>query len=1137
MQSNHRVSPFALWLDEMLRKRGLSGPDGRPLYRYRISDEEFESLEQLFQRFACGNVELLSKQRGFTACWFLYAAEWWKRRYQGGAWAWAPIMRGAGISSFPDPSMRNDWVSAGLHYWQLDSQAPLGKKYIGRVVTNGGVPLALLADGAGGVSRLLNFVQQEISSSRVAMSDMQILAAVTERAMLLPDSYRQSHILELLTEVLLIIRRLQTELGPSEEDPVSRLDRIHPGWIDEFPLQLEQSHARSLFGGLVRRSQADREQCQFQITRQIRFDSQGKPSRLETRLETTASIPIEKLLALMGMDESGANLLPAAMDLVLTASAVSRHAGKLLRRDGIFQIQVDGMRLPESWFQEDIELELSRYGQAIGKLELPGGEAPEPDQPWIFEDSMPVPRLLGFGNIRLRDNSCLVLHSAQAMVLHMQDDPLELGEFASRLLVRAGAGLMSITISKISYQVICADASAREPGTVVWYGKQLNNLIAGSSRVFLGDEMAFEVMPSGERRQIARSEIFWQFEAGEYLPVGGARQAGMGWLLWKRDGQIRHRVRAICLPSSAAIRIEPEENGGQIDGRVVLQGWPLSRLEAGCESAKVTIEQKGNDWVLTCQKTGQTPPVNLALNLKWPGGKSQQLAVPYPAEGAFVYADDGFALAVNRTLSVADLLGLSIRIQSSKPQRWKIDLGLQDCSESRLGGQTIPVMPSANESMMDIRLFELQDDVRQLLATVDELDAKVCITVSRSGGVCQVLQVGRYRDRLEREAAHVSLQIDESLPADDILKSTRMLAVPLLDPGRAPVELDAHHSELASTGRWRFDPDRHSAGVWLIYPAVGSLLDCRPIAWYVPEKFATPVPRLEGLRAAMVIQSRHERLAAMQSHFAAMANNPSHADWPLVEDYARQLGHLPLAGLDLWVALMRCPRAVIMALLRVEEFSERIAHRLSTELPFEWVLTSPQDWLLVVDAMVKTCDSNDPRELRMLKREIEAKLEWLRRLYPALELSINLALALGLSREKPEEVKMLLVEPKVLREEWLSRMLHGEHSDVQGLLRRASEVSRGPADLKSYTQSFAHTPDGIRVLHRFSLPKDDWKFSLAVAPLAIAYDIAEGRAPDWLDNRSRLVALRNYRSFDAHWFDEAYKVAMVCAFDDGLIKV
>ena len=133
---------------------------------------------------------------------------------------------------------------------------------------------------------------------------------------------------------------------------------------------------------------------------------------------------------------------------------------------------------------------------------------------------------------------------------------------------------------------------------------------------------------------------------------------------------------------------------------------------------------------------------------------------------------------------------------------------------------------------------------------------------------------------------------------------------------------------------------------------------------------------------------------------------------------------------------------------------------------------------------------------------------------------------------------MLLAESEVLRKEWLQRLLHAENSDVQGLMQRISHaVERAPVELKSDVGKFVSTEEGKRLLDRFRLPRDDWKFSLAVAPLAIAYSIAEGRAPDWLDCRDRLAALRNYRSFDAHWFDEAYKVAMVCAFDDGLIEV
>lgn len=1129
--------PFADWLAAMLGKRGLQQPDGRPLYRYRLCDAEFESLDQLLRTKAGTEISRMDKQRGFCACWFLYAAEWWKRRYAGGAWAWAPICRDAGITAEVSQVQRSEWVNAAVHYWRLEDQIERGKRYIGRVVSNGGLPLQLIADAAGGVAKLLNIVQQEVACSRVPMTDVQIMAALAERARLLPECYRQQHVLELLAEVLLTVRRLNSELVAAEgEDPVACLDRLHPGWKDEFPLQLEPAHARTLLGGLVRRAHAGREQRQFQIVRQLRFDSQGRPARLETVLEAAGRIDEERLLDLLGVGVDSSISLPAAMDLVLIANGTSRHAGKLTRREGMFQIHTDGACLPESWLGLDIELELSRYGQPLGRIELPGGDAPDEQQPWIFEDAAPMSRLLGCGNLRLRDQSCIVLHKPRALVLAMQEDPKTLGTLQDWQVVRVFSGELNVSIGGELYRIFCADPSAREVGTLVWYGQQIGNCRSQPARVFSGNETAYEVLPTGERRQIPRGELFWQFERGELLPLTSTRKAGMGWLVWKRDGHIRSRARAVSLPAGAAVRIEPDADG-LADGSVILSGWPAQSVDVVTNEARVTVKRAGHDWVLHCQKTGSTPPVNLMLEVRWPGGGVQHVTVPYPAEGAFIYSENGAVLDVARCISVSDLLGLNLRIQSTRARRWRIELALQNCLNTQLASRCLPVRFAGSDAVTDLRLFELQDDVRQLLATVDELDAQVRISVRRDGQECRSLVVGRYRDRLVREDGHVALMLDEALPADEVLKATRLLALPMLEPDSYPVELEARHSEFACTGRWAFDPDRFKPGVWLIYPAAGSALDCRPIAWYVAERFAGPPRTYGGLRGAMVLAERTERLDALQTQLELMACDPNHADWRLVAHYVRQLGHLPLAGLDLWVALMRCPRAVIMALLQVDGFAECIAHRLSTELPFEWLLTSPQDWLVVVSALVSELDGRDERELRLMRREIEAKLEWLRRMYPSLELSISLALSRGLSRKQTVDVELLLAEPAMLRDCWLQKLFNGETSDVQGLLQRASHAERGPGELNSYASDFAASSFGGQLLHGFRLPRGDWKYSLAVVPLAVAYDIAAGRARYWLHNRSRLVSLRTYRTFDAHWFDEAYKVAMVCAFDDGLIEV
>lgn len=1134
--STKQLHPFADWLTAMLEKRGLHQPDGRPLYRYRLSVAEFDALALLLKSRAHSDLTLLAKQRGFYACWFLFAAEWWKRCYAGGAWAWGPILRDAGIRQDVPQATRSEWVNAAVAHWHLQDRIEHGKRYIGQVVSNGGLPLRLLEEAASGVTKLLNMVQHEMTCSRLPMSDAQVMAALTDGARLLPESYRQRHVLELLADVLQTVKRLNAEAGASAgEDPVQRLDSVHPGWIEDFPLQLDPEHARALLGGLVRRAQVSREQRLFQIVRQLRFDSRGQPARLEVVLETAARIQTERLLELLGIGEEEELVLPAAIDLVLTAQGTPLHAGKLIRRDGVFQVQITVTSLPASWFGMDITLELSRFGLPIGEIELPGGDAPEELQPWVFEDSVPVARLLGCGDVRLRDASCLVVVPPGATSFHLIEDPESLGKLQEREVLRTRSGDLTITQKSMLYQIVCGDVSARETGVVVWRGMSVENVHSQPPRVLLGKEEAFEVLPTGERRKLPANELFWQFEKGVHLPFSGPRKSGMGWLLWKRNGQVKSRARAVCLPTQATIRIEPSE-GGLTDGSVILHGWPAESIVPVADQARVAVSREGSTWTLHCQKTSSTPPISLQLTVNWAGGV-QKLTVPYPAEGAFVYTDTHETVESGRGVSVSDLLNLHIRIQSARAKRWQVQLQLQDSNGEPLANRCFPVSFVGASTVTDLRLFELQEDVRQLLASVNELDAQVRISVRHDGQECRYLTVARYRDKLVREAGHVALAESSALPEEEVLRESRLLALPMLAPESEAVVLDAKYTESACTGRWAFDPDRFKPGVWLIYPEAGSALDCRPIAWYVEDRFAGPARQHHGLRAAMALVQRQDRLEALKDQFEQMANSPDHADWKLVEHYVRKLGHLPLAGLDLWVALARSPRAVIMALLVVDGFAESIAHRLSTELPFEWLLTSPQDWRQAVSARVALCHQDDEREKRLLKREMEASLEWLRRVYPALELSISLALSCGLSRNLPEEVKMLLAEPDVLRKEWLQRLLHSEKSDVQGLMQRISHAGRGPVELKGYATRFANSVEGGRLLHRFRLPQDDWKFSLAVAPLAIAYDIAEGHAPDWLDNRSRLVALRNYRSFDAHWFDEAYKVAMVCALDDGLIEV
>jgi hypothetical protein len=65
-------------------------PDGRPLYAYKCRDNEYERLKEM----VCEQMPQVlsgSRQLYFTAKFCLYAAETFRRRHEGGPWAWETV--------------------------------------------------------------------------------------------------------------------------------------------------------------------------------------------------------------------------------------------------------------------------------------------------------------------------------------------------------------------------------------------------------------------------------------------------------------------------------------------------------------------------------------------------------------------------------------------------------------------------------------------------------------------------------------------------------------------------------------------------------------------------------------------------------------------------------------------------------------------------------------------------------------------------------------------------------------------------------------------------------------------------------------------------------------------------------------
>src|SRR6056297_2863710 len=84
------------WIRRMLESREIHAPDGRPLYQYRLSDDEYADLGSLIKLTARFGVAHITSMLSWDAIFVFYASEWWRREFSG-RWGWSEVFQAVDI--------------------------------------------------------------------------------------------------------------------------------------------------------------------------------------------------------------------------------------------------------------------------------------------------------------------------------------------------------------------------------------------------------------------------------------------------------------------------------------------------------------------------------------------------------------------------------------------------------------------------------------------------------------------------------------------------------------------------------------------------------------------------------------------------------------------------------------------------------------------------------------------------------------------------------------------------------------------------------------------------------------------------------------------------------------------------------
>lgn len=1173
------LDSLSTWLISFLKHRNVK-PDGRPLFAYDVSQDEYHELRNELSGTiaAAGGLESLafhslgrSRLMAPPAAFVLYASEWWKHEYAGGPWSWAPLLESLGADpDFFSPQLRSEFVARGLSFWQL-SPLDKGKAFIGAIVVNGGIPMRLLAQGDGPVALVMSQVLK--LASRYHWGSSQVLDAVNERLHLLPSAYRQSQIADLLARFVDTALQLKEEYQlDGVSDPVALLDRTLPDWRRRFPISLESEAAQTLLTGLVREAAAQGTGSThglFMAERRLVEGPDAGSFSLESHLSYPGRIPVENLATLFGLRDEE---VPRHFTIDLVADARQPCTdGRLVlgAADPVAVLNVRKWVLRGQSARTELQLILRSQVKDHGEpCTIEGGSALAEDDPWIFvESEAGYPVLAAAGGARLPHASAWVA-LAPGWTIEGSEEAEPVGELHSPgmsarkiFCLRSDARLLS---AGLTFSVRLGQVT--QPGQIYqWKGMRLPEASGRSvfrnshpPRLFRATEDRLQAVPltAQQWRRIGSQETIQPQDARGPVEVRILD-----------EGEMVARQRIFVLPPEAKIEYSSGQTVGV--GQVRFRHWgPVDLATEVPVNVTATLSQEGIGIVRFDLSSQGAPPAEFRVHVRWPGMNHElTLTVPYPVSGGRFLRADGSVMQEQETVTLRELIGMRLQIfdtNPDEPKRYEVQLTLG--SGKQQVSSRLPVSMPDGVGRAEIRLLDYQQQIESLLGLFDDLDAKVRISLLAGGQSSCEIRVGRYSTTLRSEDGQVRVP-EEALgriPVEE-LERTRILACPLNQPDVTPLELNPVRSEGVHTGSWVAEGMSPELAPWLVYPGTDSAVLFRPLVWVearspeaqAPTTDSDQAPEVTSLPDAMSQANPERRWSSMHSALKAMSEDHRHESWPLLDGLWQTFHHLPLTALDVWRMLAKQPKAVLSFLLRSElsdaELTEAL-RRLHRETGWMPELTTVSDLCEVAQAFWRYWAGEGlerDRCRKYFKEELESRLQLLADEIPSLGPLIETVIFVATGTLSPLLEELAKSHSRDAATVFIRQLWDGGNSLVNSqlfLINADREISAWPGRdfvlahaWPAFVQACSE-PNQQRLLPYFNRlfwpqPKDR-KFSVANLPVLCALWAATSTSRQWwTDPRSRL-ALKQIRDFDPIWFEQAYRQAFkVCMSIDGLVQL
>jgi len=1100
-----------------------------PLYTYRTTTPEFEDLEETLKNRLKTYLQLatlgdVAKQIPFfPALFVLYAAEWWRRRYDGSGFSWEPIVQGLGAP--PDgwtQAQRSECVEKGLQDWRLRLINTHGLRFLGSIAFQGGLPMQLLASARGNIGRVLGRVLR-LAATSGGVEAVDVQEWIKSLSTYLPNAYRQNEIFVLLAEVILSVLRLKQAANlTTAVGAVEALDRLDPQWRNSFPLPIEDAQAQGLIEQLIKDA-ADarlvRPAKRIAVERSIE-SIDGGVWQVRADVDLPEYISASDLASLFGADPSSMTRL-FTLRFSRGGQSVELNLRKLAGQE---RYRIDRLSLDcrdGTAIAEHAMALISPEGE-IRHGAVARGEALNPDLPWVFEAGANVGQALrlarqGSGSVTSLEAWVCVPESWTTRT----DDGGQLestGSIASlnRVLVNVKGSVLVEDPEGPRFRIRCGHAASADEH-LEWRGARIWETFIRPELAFRGIPKLYRVSEEGLARTV-EGPIGWRLPGGRstLTPTGllGPTEA-----LWPAGGDTRWRSRLVLLPEQAELSIEPGDTPSQ--GGLRFSNWGLLSVQVRNADVVSKIVHEGSDLVVQVEYAGLKPPEWCDLELTWRGNpNSAQVRLPFPARGVRAFDANGRQIADDAVIAVGRICG--VRLVGFLGSGYRAELRLRlhgGTGATPVASISRQIKLNQGESRLEIRLIDYEQDIQRMLGGADTLDASVSIRLQIGNGHGTTLRIARYACPLERLTDNSAVGLQQTdlaqLTIED-LEAIPVRALRLNAPGEEPLILEPIRSEGVPTGAWYFPADTVAPGPWLVYPGSASNIVFRPLLWPVYGEAGGQ----GALNEALGIGEEAMRHDAIDELVAQLAGKYSLADWQQVEQLAAQLGHLPLSTLDLWRRFARSPDGIVAMSIRMGALQTGFVQRFSAEFPFMWETVPLSSWVHGVERLRDQCMEWYGRESAntVFTPHLDRRIQDIASANPALRVLLEVArtLVTGTATQEVTVAQMSMMDVV-----FKGQLFEGSESRLQTLLRSNADA-QWPG---GFSTEIERARQGS-IAQYLCLTSYHFRDAVINMPIILAACSVMGESMDWAHEEVAIRTLRTIQSFDPEWFAEAYDLTV-----------